>query len=79
MVVKALAHDEESPRHWYDALGVIACGGLDWDYLVRRAAKGPRRVLSLLLYATSVDLVVPRSAIARLYAVAFGDECVEGP
>jgi hypothetical protein len=51
----------ESSRHWFDALGVLA-GGLDWEYLVRRAAKGPRRVLSLLLYATSVDLVVRRAS-----------------
>ncbi len=66
VVVKAIAHDEESTRHWFDALGIIAAGALDWDYLVRRAAKGPRRVLSLLLYATSVDLVVPPTAIRAL-------------
>ena len=71
VVVKALAHDEESSRHWFDALGVLAGGGLDWEYLVRRAAKGPRRVLSLLLYATSVDLVVPPSVIRRLHDIAF--------
>jgi predicted nucleotidyltransferase len=71
IVVKALAHDEETPRHWFDALGIIAGGGLDWDYLVRRAAKGPRRVLSLLLYATSVDLVVPTTVIGRLHEAAF--------
>jgi predicted nucleotidyltransferase len=53
VVVKALAHDEESTRHWFDALGLLASGPLDWDYLVRRAAKGPRRVLSLLVYATT--------------------------
>jgi hypothetical protein len=71
VVVKALAHDEESSRHWFDALGIVASGGLDWDYLVRRAAKGPRRVLSLLLYATSVDLVVPHGVIHRLHEIAF--------
>ena len=71
VVVKALAHDEESSRHWFDALGILAGGGLDWDYLVRRAAKGPRRVLSLLLYATSVDLVVPHGVIHRLHEIAF--------
>src|SRR6185369_4947621 len=42
VVVKAIAHDEETPRHWFDALGVVAAGGFDWDYLVRRADKGPR-------------------------------------
>jgi hypothetical protein len=73
VVVKALAHDEESSRHWFDALGIVAGGDLDWEYLVRRAAKGPRRVLSLLLYATSVDLVVPPSVIRRLHASAFAE------
>jgi predicted nucleotidyltransferase len=67
VVVKAIAHDEESTRHWFDALGVVAAGEMDWDYLLRRAAKGPRRVLSLLLYATSVDLVVPARVIRDLH------------
>jgi predicted nucleotidyltransferase len=66
VVVKAIAHDEESTRHWFDALGVVAAGEIDWDYLLRRAAKGPRRVASLLLYATSVDLVVPPRVIREL-------------
>lgn len=74
VVVKALAHDEESTRHWFDALSVVAAGNLDWDHLERRAAKGPRRVLSLLVYATSVDLVVPPSVIQRLSDRAFRPE-----
>ncbi|HKQ62083.1 MAG TPA: nucleotidyl transferase AbiEii/AbiGii toxin family protein [Candidatus Polarisedimenticolaceae bacterium] len=68
IVIKALVHDEETPRHWWDALSVVAAGGVDWDYLLRRAVKGPRRVLSLLHYATSLDLVVPAEAIERLHA-----------
>ena len=73
VVVKAIAHDEESTRHWFDALGVLARGDLDWDYLLRRAAKGPRRVLSLLLYATSIDLVVPVGVIRRLHERTFAE------
>ncbi len=73
VVVKALAHDEESTRHWFDALGLVAAGSLDWDYLVRRAAKGPRRVLSLLVYATSLDLVVPLRVIRAVHDFAFVD------
>lgn len=68
IVIKAIVHDEETPRHWYDALGVIAQGELDWDYLVERASHSPRRVLSLLLYALSVDLWVPARALQRLAA-----------
>ena len=37
VVMKAISHDEESPRHWHDALGVLATVDLDWDYLLERA------------------------------------------
>jgi predicted nucleotidyltransferase len=67
IVIKALAHAEHSPRHWHDALSIIARRDLDWDYLLRRARHGPRRMLSLLVYAQSVDLAVPDLAISRLY------------
>jgi predicted nucleotidyltransferase len=66
IVIKALTHDEETPRHWHDALALIARGGLDWEYLLRRATKGPRRVLSLLHYATSLDLLVPLGPLRML-------------
>lgn len=71
IVVKSFAHDEESSRHWFDALAIIARGPIDWEYLLRRAQKGPRRVMSLLVYATSSDLVVPATIIRRLYDMAF--------
>src|SRR5947207_1802684 len=54
IVTKAVSHDDASPRHWYDALAILADAEIDWDYLVRRASHGARRVLSLLLYAQSV-------------------------
>jgi predicted nucleotidyltransferase len=66
IVIKAIAHDEETPRHWYDALAVLSSQELDWEYLVARASRAPRRVLSLLLYATSNDLWVPTSALRQL-------------
>jgi len=66
LVMKALVHDEETPRHWHDALALIATGELDWDYAVWRARKGSRRVLSLLFYALSIDLAVPARVIAAL-------------
>jgi predicted nucleotidyltransferase len=72
VVIKAAVTSEECPHHWHDALGIIASRELDWDYLVRRARNSARRVLSLLVYAQSNDLVVPASAIGalneRLYA-----------
>jgi hypothetical protein len=70
LVIKAVAAAEHSPHHWYDALGLVARCDLDWDYLVERARRfGPRRVLSLLLYAESNDLAVPSTAIDALSAV----------
>ncbi|HEV8420068.1 MAG TPA: nucleotidyltransferase [Actinomycetota bacterium] len=66
VVIKAVVHDEKTPRHWFDALGIIARTELDWDYLVRRARRATRRVASLLLYAQSNDLLVPESALRSL-------------
>jgi hypothetical protein len=74
LVVKAIVFDEETPRHWYDALGLIAGGAVDWDYLVRRAGRSPRRVLSLLVFALSADLIVPRVPIERLFEMVVADD-----
>jgi predicted nucleotidyltransferase len=69
VVMKAMAVDEESPWHWYDALGILAAVDLDWDYLVMRARKSPNRVLSLLHYAMSIDVPVSLVAVRRLHEV----------
>jgi predicted nucleotidyltransferase len=75
VVMKAGATREDTARYWYDALGILSSAPLDWDYLVKRARQhGPRRVLSLLLFATSVDLVVPQAPIRELFAAVSGDE-----
>lgn len=71
LVIKAIIHDEHTPRHWHDALGLIAAADLDWDYLLRRARYGARRVLSLLLFAQADDLMVPDAVIRRLFAATF--------
>jgi predicted nucleotidyltransferase len=68
LVIKALVHDEHNPRHWHDALALIARCDLDWDYVLQRARYGRRRMLSLMLYAQSEDLPVPRSAVDSLWA-----------
>lgn len=67
LIMKAVVHDERGPRHWHDALGIIAGCTLDWDYLERRAQRAPRRVLSLLVYAQSLDKYVPNEVIRRLF------------
>lgn len=75
IVIKAIVHNEHMPRHWHDALALISNNAdLDWEYLVRRARKGARRVLSLLLYAQSNDLVVPASAVRSLFRLIEGGD-----
>jgi predicted nucleotidyltransferase len=67
LIIKAVVHDEATPRHWYDALGIIAATELDWEYLLRRARRARHRVLSLLVYAQSLDLPVPNRVIRTLF------------
>lgn len=74
IVIKAIVHDEHMPRHWHDALAVVAVADLDWDYLVRRAKQyGARRVLSLLVYAQSNDLIVPSTPVRNLFDAIYAD------
>lgn len=78
IVIKAIAHDEQSSRHWNDALALIASCEVDWEYLLERASRGARRVLSMLIYAQSNDLVVPAWPIQRLFEVIYREESPDG-
>lgn len=71
IVIKAKCATESASRHWHDALAILASSAIDWDYLLRRAARAERRVLSLLLYAQSNDLHVPGRVIRGLFASIF--------
>jgi predicted nucleotidyltransferase len=71
IVMKAIVHDEETPRHWGDALAMLPGNEIDWEYLLRRARRAPRRLLSFLCYATSVDLPVPTHVLRRLARSVF--------
>lgn len=71
VVMKAIASDQDTPRYWHDALGIIAASELDWDYLVQRARIGPRRVLSLLLHAQADDMIVPDRVIRSIYEAVY--------
>jgi hypothetical protein len=80
LVIKAVVHDEHMPRHWHDALGVLARRELDWEYLLRRAAiHGARRVLSLLIYAQADDVAVPTGPIRVLFETVYRDWPETGP
>jgi predicted nucleotidyltransferase len=71
VVIKAKCATESAARHWHDALAVLASCSLDWEYLLRRAGRAERRVLSLLLYAQSNDVHVPASVIKSMFGKIF--------
>jgi predicted nucleotidyltransferase len=71
IVMKAIVNDEETPRHWADALAILPVSDIDWDYFLLRSQRAPRRMLSFLCYATSVDLAVPRDVMRRLGETVF--------
>jgi hypothetical protein len=67
IVIKGIVHREETSRHWFDALAILGRAELDWNYLLRRSRVGARRILALLIYAQSSDILVPSWVIRRLY------------
>ena len=67
IVIKAIVHREETSRHWFDSLAILGRAELDWEYLLHRGRVGARRLLALLIYAQSADILVPTWVIRRLY------------
>lgn len=72
-VIKALvlnehtiSMDSRAVRHLMDLLSILRTCEIDWDYLLKRARQGPRRVLSMLLFAQSLDLLVPDRVIKAM-------------
>jgi predicted nucleotidyltransferase len=78
-IIKASAHSELTPGHWHDALALLMHANLDWDYFIRRARRAPRRVLSLLIYAHSSDVFVPKQVIDELYRYVYGEIPLPAP
>jgi len=73
IVIKAIVHREETSRHWFDALAILGRAQLDWSYLTRRGRVGARRLLALLVYAQSADILVPTWVIRRLYEEIYAE------
>ena len=67
IIMKVVAHAEEIGHYWHDAMALLITEDIDWDYLVHRARHGTKRLLSLLIYAQSSDLLIPDDIIQRLY------------
>lgn len=74
IIIKAAAHSEEGYHHWHDALAVLAQARLNWEYLIHRARKAPRRVLALLVYAQSDDIFIPNQYVQRLFHTIFENQ-----
>jgi predicted nucleotidyltransferase len=79
IIIKCAVHSEIGPHHWHDALAVLSHAELDWTYLIKRARRAPRRLLALLIYAQSNDLLIPNWAIAELYQIIFSDKSSHSP
>jgi hypothetical protein len=73
IVIKGIVHTEETSRHWFDALAILGRAELDWEYLLHRARVGARRLLALLIYAQSTDILVPSWVIRRLYEEVYAE------
>lgn len=68
LVMQAISSKQAAPEYWYKGLKAAAAEGLDWDYVVKRAEILPARVLSLLIYALSDGVEVPKKVLDELYA-----------
>ncbi len=78
-IIKCAVHTEGGPHHWHDALAILSHATIDWDYLLKRARRAPRRLLALLLYAQSSDILIPNYVIASLYDYIFTKEGTKVP
>ena len=73
IVIKAIVHREETSRHWFDSLAILGRAELDWNYLLRRGRVGARRLLALLIYAQSADILIPSWVIRRLFEEVYAE------
>ena len=71
LVMKAVSTEEEIAHYWFDGLAVLVQVDIDWDYLIERAQHGTKRILSLLVYAQSSDLLIPDDPIHKLFHLIY--------
>ena len=53
-IIKAAAHSELTPGHWHDAIALLTHAQMDWQYLLKRARRAPRRTLSFFTRSPSM-------------------------
>lgn len=65
-VMKAAAATPSAPKHWLDAVSLLASQPMDWDYLAFRATRSPRKVLQAIVHAYEDGVPVPSFVFVRL-------------
>jgi predicted nucleotidyltransferase len=65
-VMKAAAATPSAPKHWLDAISLLATEPMDWEYLASRAARNPRKVLQAIVHAYEEGVPVPSFVFVRL-------------
>jgi predicted nucleotidyltransferase len=68
LVMQAISNKQDAPEYWYKGLKAAASDNLDWDYVLARGGISPPRVLSLLIYAVSEGVKIPRRILEELFA-----------
>lgn len=71
LIMKAVSTEEEIAHYWFDALAVLVHTDIDWDYLIERSQHGAKRMLSLLIYTQSCDVLVPDEPIRKLFHLIY--------
>jgi hypothetical protein len=67
IVMKAIADSPDFRGNWYESLGLVERGGIDWDYLEHRSlTNGPERLLAFLLYARTAGVEIPERTVKVL-------------
>lgn len=59
-------------KHWYEMIDLMSNNDLDWDYVTARSARVPLEMLSVVHFALSERVPVPRGVIERLSEMASG-------
>lgn len=74
IIIKCAVHNENGPHHWHDALALLSRAAINWDYLLKRARRAPRRLLALLIYAQSSDIWIPNFIIDDLFCALYREK-----
>lgn len=65
-VMKAAAATPSAPKHWLDAISLLASQPMDWEYLASRATRNARKVLQAIVHAYDEGVPVPSFVFVRL-------------